>query len=376
MTHLLRWRTALCAPLLVGVAAAVAAPVGAQTTTLPAAPPDELTVVAIELSRTTSRLDVVAREAAAAQARLTAAQAVLADVEARTAATKAQIDQLHAELVGRAARVYEARSNNGAVLRVQHVVDIAAGEHYTNAAAIEGTHQLDTLNAAETQLVQEQTQAAAARRAIADDELRLESTRSNLEAVRARDQAALDRIGAIPIMGDARLTAAQVAAWFRSTGLVAHLAGGTTIEELAAMYIEEGAAEHVRGDVAFAQAIIETGSFGHALDNNFSGIGACDSCTSEISFPTPQDGVRAQIQLLRSYADPDSRAALLAHPPEPALFGGTVAGAAASFDSFSYKGAAPTWNVMGKGKWATDPDYAPKVLDIYARMVGFSATHG
>jgi hypothetical protein len=354
---------------------AIPTQVGAQTTTLPAAPPDELTVVAIELSRTTGRLDVVAREAAAAQARLTAAQAVLADVTARAAATKAQIDQLQSDLAGRAAQVYKARSNNGAVLRVQHVVDIAAGEQYTNAAAYEGTRQLEQLNVAEAQLQQEQAQAAATRQAIADDELRLEATRSNLEAVRARDQALLDRIGAIPIMGDSRLTAAQVAAWFRSTGLVAHLANATTIDDLATMYIEEGAAEHVRGDIAFAQAIIETGSFGHAVDNNFSGIGACDSCTSEISFPTPRDGVRAQIQLLRSYADPDSRASQLAHPPEPALFGGTVAGAAASFDSFSYKGAAPTWNVMGKGKWATDPDYAPKVLDIYARMVGFSATH-
>ncbi len=359
---------------MAALVAAVPTAVGAQTTTLPGSgSPDELTVVAIELSRTTGRLDVVAREAAAAQARLATAQAVLADVTVRTATTKAQIDQLRSDLAGRAAQVYKARSNDGAVLRVQHVVDIAAGEHYTNAAAYESASQLDQLNVAETQLQQEEAQAAATRQSIADDELRLEATRSNLEAVRARDQAALDRIGAIPIMGDSRLTAAQVAAWFRSTGLVAHLANATTIDELAAMYIEEGAAEHVRGDLAFAQAIIETGSFGHALDNNYSGIGACDSCTSEISFPTPRDGVRAQIQLLRSYADPDSRAKLLAHPPEPALFGGTVGAAAASYDSFSYKGSAPTWNLMGKGKWATDPDYAPKVLEIYGRMVGYSA---
>jgi hypothetical protein len=348
--------------------------VGAQTTA--PASQDELTTVAIELSRTTASLDQVARAAVDAQARLAAAQAVLAAVEARTAAMKAQLDQLRSQLVGRAAQVYEQRSNDGAVLRVQHVVDLAAGEQYSSAAAVDGTRQLQQLNVVEAQLEQEQAQAAATRQAIADDDLRLESTRSNLEAVRARDQALLDRIGAIPIMGDARLTAAQIAAWFHSTGQVAHLAGGITIDDLATMYIEEGAAEHVRGDVAFAQAIIETGSFGHALDNNYSGIGACDSCTSEIGFPTPRDGVRAQIQLLRSYADPGSRAALLAYPPEPALFGGTVAAAAAAYDSFSYKGSAPVWNVMGNGKWATDPDYATKVLEIYARMVGFAATHG
>jgi len=364
--------------VVLGVAAlVVAAPMRVGAQTAPPAPQDELTAVAIELSRTTSSLDSVARAEADAQARLAAAQAVLADVEARTTATKAQVDQLRAQLVGRAAQVYEQHNNNGAVLRVQHVVDLAAGEQYTNAAAIDGTRQLDQLNAVEAQLEQEQAQAAATRQAIADDELRLESSRSNLEAVRARDQALLDRVGAIPIMGDARLTAAQIAAWFHSTGQVAQLAAGTTIDELATMYIDEGAAEHVRGDVAFAQAVIETGSFGQTRGNNYAGIGNCDSCNGQgLVFPTPLDGVRAQIQLLRSYADPSSRAANLAHPPEPALFGGPPAAAAASYDSFSYKGSAPVWNVMGNGKWATDPDYATKVLEIYARMVGFAATHG
>lgn len=374
----LRWLSAIRAPLLIAfVAAVVAAPAmaGAQTPTVPPGPPDVLTTVALELSKTTGRLDIVAREAADAETRLAAAQAVLADVTTRTAATKAQIDQIRSSLAAQAAQVYEQRSNNGAVLRVQHVIDLAAGEQYTNAAAIDGDRQLQALDAAEATLVQEQTQAAAAHQAIADDALRLEATRSNLEAVRARDQALLDQVGAIPIMGDARLTAAQVAGWFHSTGQLAHLAGATTIDDLAVMYIQEGAAEHVKGDVAFAQAVLETGSFGHALDNNFSGIGACDSCTSEIAFPTPRDGARAQIQLLRSYADPESRAANLANPPEPALFGGTPAAAAASFDSFAYKGSAPVWNIMGNGKWATDPDYATKVLDIYARMIGFAATH-
>ena len=130
-----------------------------------------------------------------------------------------------------------------------------------------------------------------------------------------------------------------------------------------------------RGDVAFAQAIIETGSFGQTLGNNYAGIGNCDCCNGQgITFPTPQDGVRAQIQLLRSYADPGSRAALPAAPSRAGALGGSPAAAAASYDSFAYKGSAPVWNVMGNGKWATDPDYSIKILDIYARMVGFAAT--
>ena len=43
------------------------------------------------------------------------------------------------------------------------------------------------------------------------------------------------------------------------------------------------------------------------------------------------------------------------------------------FDTFSFKGRAPVWNVMGAGNWATDPLYAGKVLGIYARMLSFKA---
>jgi hypothetical protein len=81
------------------------------------------------------------------------------------------------------------------------------------------------------------------------------------------------------------------------------------------------------------------------------------------------------VQLLRNYADPDSRAKDLGNPPAPGLYGSDPLAAAASFDTFPYKGSAPTWNVMGKGKWATDPDYATKILDIYARMIAYAASH-
>lgn len=352
----------------------------APTTTAPtAAPPPAnlgaLVSVAIELSRTSDRLDVVAAQVAMVKGRLATAEAALADVQAKVDATQAQIAQLQAQIAARAAAAYEQHSNTGSVLRVQHVIDIAAGEQYTNAASSEDAHELDQLHAAEAELDAERAQRDSERAAIASDEANLEQTQASLDAIRARDQAALNQVGAIPIMGDARLTGAQLAGWFHTTGQEAHLADSTTIEQLTQMYIEEGAAEHVAGDVAFAQAILETGSFGRALDNNFSGIGACDSCTSEIAFSTPRDGVRAQIQLLRSYADPDSRAASLAHPPEPALFGGSPFTAAASYDSFSLKGSTPVWNLMGNGKWATDPDYATKVLELYARMVAYAAQH-
>ena len=83
------------------------------------------------------------------------------------------------------------------------------------------------------------------------------------------------------------------------------------------MYLEEGAAEGVRGDFAFAQAVVETGGFSAANDNNYSGLGWCDGCARGIVFPTPRDGIRGQIQLLLNYADSGSRAANLHNPLSP-----------------------------------------------------------
>ena len=51
--------------------------------------------------------------------------------------------------------------------------------------------------------------------------------------------------------------------------------------------------ENVRGDVAFAEASIETGGFSAGgSDNNFSGLGACDGCGGQNRFPTALDGIR------------------------------------------------------------------------------------
>jgi hypothetical protein len=183
------------------------------------------------------------------------------------------------------------------------------------------------------------------------------------------------RTGGVPVMGDAVLHARQLAGWYRSTGAVAHLMPGTTIDDVTALYLQEGGDEGVRGDLAFAQAVIETGSFAVAAGNNYSGIGVCDSCTGGYAFPTPRDGVRAQIQLLRNYADPDSRAANLAHPPSPALYGADATKASRLYDTFFLKGKAPLWNQMGGGNWATDPTYAGKVIGLFNQMSAFANAH-
>ena len=81
------------------------------------------------------------------------------------------------------------------------------------------------------------------------------------------------------------------------------------------MFVDEGNRYLVRGDIAFAQSIVETGWFNFPdygivkpQNNNFAGIGACDSCGNGFQFGSALSGVRAQIQLLRNYADINSRA--------------------------------------------------------------------
>ena len=173
---------------------------------------------------------------------------------------------------------------------------------------------------------------------------------------------------ASPIMGPSRLSADDLVAYIASLGL--HPVLTVPLRTLAGFYISEGDAEGVRGDVAFAQSVLETGAFmypGHGLvlptDNNFAGIDACDTCTHGDAFASALLGVRAQIQLLRVYADPTltkvtdfAHAVALVHEPD---LGST--------------GHSKTWYSLG-GRWATGANYGFHIYDIYLQMLAL-ATH-
>ena len=174
----------------------------------------------------------------------------------------------------------------------------------------------------------------------------------------------------IPVMGPSILNANQLVAWFNAQHRTPHLS--VSIQQLANDYLWEGGLENVRGDVAFAQSIVETGYFGFVgsmvlpSDNNFAGMGACDTCSTGRGYPSAQVGVRAQIQHLKNYADPTSRAATLKNPPVVEWYGRRSNGvldpalAIYNFDHFFAKGRAPTWNQMGNGNWATAPNYSTR----------------
>jgi hypothetical protein len=166
-----------------------------------------------------------------------------------------------------------------------------------------------------------------------------------------------------PLMGPTVLNAAEMAAWLRSSGASPRLSGGMSVEQLAQIFVDEGTAENIRGDLAFAQAYIETGGFSAGgSENNFSGLGACDGCGSQNQFPTALDGIRAQMQLLKAYAGGGP----LVNPPSPQWWRGHAAGA---YLNFGGTGDAPTWRQMGGGNWASDSAYSGKVLGTYDKMI-------
>lgn len=118
--------------------------------------------------------------------------------------------------------------------------------------------------------------------------------------------------GRTAIMGEVQATAGQMALFCRSKNPAPKLTA-CSLEELAEMFLEEGKAEGVRGDVAFAQSLHETGyfQFGGIVQpsqNNYGGIGALNgnSTGQAASFPDPRTGVRAQIQHLKAYASTEA----------------------------------------------------------------------
>ena len=168
-----------------------------------------------------------------------------------------------------------------------------------------------------------------------------------------------------PIMSRSILGPNELAEWFVATR---HRGARITVsmDELARDFVEEGQAAQVRGDIAFAQSILETASFyfpdGGQLtptDNNFAGINACDSCPTGSGFPDARTGVRAQMQLLRVYADPNLTNAQL-NPPavDPRL------------DQHFLKGKVPTWNGLTH-TWATANAYGDRILEIYEQILGW-----
>jgi hypothetical protein len=177
-------------------------------------------------------------------------------------------------------------------------------------------------------------------------------------------------VGTVTVMGPATVDAGRLVAWFRGRSPQPGGAYGATVpvETLAQLYIQEGAAEGVRGDVAFIQGILETGwfRFGGSVPgwmNNFAGIGATDTNPAPAAFPDARTGVRAQIQHLRAYGDAGATTCTVPPLHRPCVD--------PRFHLVSPKGKAPTWNQMGNGNWATSSTYASSILRLHSEALAW-----
>lgn len=168
--------------------------------------------------------------------------------------------------------------------------------------------------------------------------------------------------GSPTILGPSTFTADQIIAWYSHSGRPDPASTiHTPLPTLVGDYLAFGQAEGVRGDVAFAQAVVETGGFANSDSialNNFAGIAHCDSCGSGGGFPSVQAGVEAQMQDLRFYALGNN--APLAFPRiAPSI-------------SPAFAGQRTTWASL-TGAWATDPGYWEAIDSVYTGMAGGGA---
>ena len=176
-----------------------------------------------------------------------------------------------------------------------------------------------------------------------------------------------------PIMGTSSVSAKQLANYYNSykgsatydkyTGSNAKYngtlskGGATTIEQFCQIFLEECQAEGVKAEVAFAQAMHETGFLkfgGDVLPNqyNFAGLGATGNGAHGNSFKDVRTGIRAQVQHLKCYASTEPLNQAKVDPRW----------------SDSLRGKAPTVEKL-QGTWATSNTYASSLMTGINRIL-------
>lgn len=158
----------------------------------------------------------------------------------------------------------------------------------------------------------------------------------------------------VKIMGDSCISAKRMAKLLLEKNKEPKI--DVSALEFATMFLEEGAKEGVRGDIAFCQAMHETGwlKFGNqvlAEQHNYSGIGATNNSGvgKGAWFKDEREGIRAQIQHLKAYASKDS---LTQECVDPRF-------------NLVTRGIAPNWTDLN-GRWAVPgTTYGQSILALY-----------
>lgn len=166
------------------------------------------------------------------------------------------------------------------------------------------------------------------------------------------------------IMGTTSTTATQMANYFTAKGGKYPYSGNSvapTIKDFCQIYIDECKAEGVKAEVAFAQAMMETGflRFGGDVKKeqyNFAGLGATGGVEGN-GFDSIRIGIRAQVQHLKAYASKES----LKQTCVDERFQYVTRGTAPYVEWLGQKE-----NPSGKG-WATGANYGYNIVNLYIK---------
>lgn len=171
------------------------------------------------------------------------------------------------------------------------------------------------------------------------------------------------------IMGSTTTTLSQMVKYYKANNKYPSFYSNSdapTVEAFCQMYLDECAAEGVKADVAFCQAMKETGFLKYPgtvkiEQFNFAGIGATDSGDTPNSFSSVREGIRAQVQHLKAYASYEP----LNNPCVDPRF------------KYVTRGTAPyvEWlgineNPYGKG-WASDKNYGYNIKDRIIKLLSY-----
>lgn len=177
------------------------------------------------------------------------------------------------------------------------------------------------------------------------------------------EQMASIQTGTTSIMGSSYTYLEQMVRYYMANKAYPAFYADTdapTIEEFCRIYMEEAQAEGVRVEVAFCQAMKETGflTFTGDVDIdqfNFAGIGATGGGVKGNYFGNVRAGVRAQIQHLKAYASTEALSTECIDP------------------RFQYvkRGTTPYVEWLGiqenpnGGGWAAAKNYGPSIINDY-----------
>ncbi len=171
------------------------------------------------------------------------------------------------------------------------------------------------------------------------------------------------------IAGEPQTTTAQMKAYYKARGVtypssVYSKKGASTIDKFVKIVYEEAEDEGIRPEVVFAQICRETSflQFGgqvKAKQCNFAGLGVTGGDTSGETFDNVRQGVRAQVQHLKAYANTES----LAHSKVDPRFDFVKRGSAQYVEWLGIQE-----NPNGSG-WASEENYGYGLVDNFIKVM-------